>query len=136
MRAKIDEQVEASPRSLRWSRHWSTSTTLSFAAQENRSLLARDEDLPSGEELGAEFERFLAEHADEYKGEPRRNRRPDAGWRAAAPRRSVDQCQRQEGRRFLRWLDPDHLVSGSSSRCRLQVGVHEVCRHQVKDRPA
>jgi len=27
------------------------------AAQENRSLLARDEDLPSGDELGAEFER-------------------------------------------------------------------------------
>src|ERR1700741_5229727 len=31
------------------------------AAQENRSLLARDEDLPSGDELGAEFERFLAQ---------------------------------------------------------------------------
>ena len=37
------------------------------AAQENRSLLARDEDLPSGDELGAEFERFLAEHAEEFK---------------------------------------------------------------------
>jgi hypothetical protein len=35
------------------------------AAQENRSLLARDEDLPSGDELGAEFERFLAQR-DEY----------------------------------------------------------------------
>lgn len=35
------------------------------AAQENRSLLARDEDLPSGEEIGAEFERFLAQQADE-----------------------------------------------------------------------
>ena len=34
------------------------------AAQENRSLLARDEDLPSGDELGAEFERFLAQQAD------------------------------------------------------------------------
>jgi hypothetical protein len=33
------------------------------AAQENRSLLARDEDLPSGDELGAEFERFLAQQA-------------------------------------------------------------------------
>jgi hypothetical protein len=39
----------------------------SAAAQENRSLLARDEDLPSGEELGAEFERFLAEHAEDFK---------------------------------------------------------------------
>ena len=35
------------------------------SAQENRSLLARDEDLPSGEELGAEFERFLAQHAED-----------------------------------------------------------------------
>jgi hypothetical protein len=26
-----------------------------------KSLLARDEDLPSGDELGAEFERFLAQ---------------------------------------------------------------------------
>ena len=33
-------------------------------AQENRSLLTRDEDLPSGEEIGAEFERFLAQQAD------------------------------------------------------------------------
>ncbi|MFD4368264.1 proteasome assembly chaperone family protein [Rhodococcus sp. NPDC058521] len=33
-------------------------------AQEQKStLLAREEDLPSGDELGAEFERFLAEHA-------------------------------------------------------------------------
>ena len=37
------------------------------AAQENRSLLARDEDLPSGDELGAEFEKFLAEHAEEFR---------------------------------------------------------------------
>ena len=37
------------------------------SAQENRSLLARDEDLPSGEELGAEFERFLAQHAEDFK---------------------------------------------------------------------
>ncbi len=34
------------------------------SAQENRSLLASDEDLPSGEELGAEFERFLAQQAE------------------------------------------------------------------------
>ena len=39
------------------------------AAQENRSLLARDEELPSGDELGAEFERFLAQQADGKFGE-------------------------------------------------------------------
>jgi hypothetical protein len=32
-------------------------------AQQNRSLLSRDEDLPSADELGAEFERFLAQEA-------------------------------------------------------------------------
>ena len=32
-----------------------------ISAQENRSLLARDENLPSGEELAGEFERFLAQ---------------------------------------------------------------------------
>ncbi len=36
-----------------------------IAAQENRSLLARDEDLPSGDELGAEFERVLAQQTGE-----------------------------------------------------------------------
>ncbi|NLE81923.1 MAG: PAC2 family protein, partial [Rhodococcus sp.] len=41
-------------------------------AQEQKStLLAREEDLPSGEELGAEFERFLAQQArgDDANGE-------------------------------------------------------------------
>ena len=33
------------------------------AAEERASLLAAEESLPSGEELGAELERFLAEHA-------------------------------------------------------------------------
>lgn len=33
-------------------------------------MLARDEDLPSGDELGAEFERFLAEQTgDESSGD-------------------------------------------------------------------
>lgn len=41
------------------------------AAQENRSLLAHDEDLPSGDELGAEFERFLAQQAGEKDKEDR-----------------------------------------------------------------
>lgn len=39
------------------------------AAQEQQStLLAGDDDLPSGDELGAEFERFLAEHARQEDG--------------------------------------------------------------------
>ncbi len=33
-------------------------------AQENRSVLRRDEDLPSGDEHGAEFERILARQAE------------------------------------------------------------------------
>jgi hypothetical protein len=33
-------------------------------AQENRSLLRHDEDLPIGDELGAEFQRFLAQQAE------------------------------------------------------------------------
>ncbi len=37
------------------------------SAQENRSLLANDEDLPSGDELGAEFEQFLRQQADKGK---------------------------------------------------------------------
>ncbi len=70
VRAKIDEQVEASPEIAQVVQALEHQYDAFVAAQENRSLLARDEDLPSGEELGAEFERFLAEHADEYKGEP------------------------------------------------------------------
>lgn len=39
------------------------------SAQENRSLLAHDEDLPSGDELGAEFERFLAQQTGDGLGD-------------------------------------------------------------------
>ncbi|WP_132993549.1 proteasome assembly chaperone family protein [Gordonia zhaorongruii] len=34
--------------------------------EEQASLLAPDESMPTGDELGAEFERFLAEHAGEF----------------------------------------------------------------------
>jgi hypothetical protein len=37
-----------------------------ITAQENRSLLARDEDLPSGEELAGEFQRFLAQQSGDF----------------------------------------------------------------------
>ena len=63
VRAKIDEQVNASPEVAQVVAALERQYDAFVAAQENRSLLARDEDLPSGEELGAEFERFLAEHS-------------------------------------------------------------------------
>jgi proteasome assembly chaperone (PAC2) family protein len=63
VRQKIDEQVSASAEVAQVVSALEGQYDAFVAAQENRSLLARDEDLPSGEELGAEFERFLAEHA-------------------------------------------------------------------------
>ena len=69
VRNKIDEQVEASAEVAQVVGALEHQYDAFVSAQENRSLLARDEDLPSGEELGAEFERFLAEHADDYKGD-------------------------------------------------------------------
>jgi predicted ATP-grasp superfamily ATP-dependent carboligase len=65
IRAKIDEQVEASPEIAQVVAALERQYDAFVAAQENRSLLARDEDLPSGEELGAEFERFLAQQTGE-----------------------------------------------------------------------
>lgn len=67
VRSKIDEQVEASDEVAQVVGALERQYDAFINAQENRSLLARDEDLPSGEELGAEFERFLAQHADEFK---------------------------------------------------------------------
>lgn len=60
---KIAEQVEASTEVAQVVSALEHQYDAFVAAQENRSLLARDEDLPSGDELGAEFERFLAEQA-------------------------------------------------------------------------
>mgnify|MGYP003513860137 FL=1 len=68
--ARIDEQVEASTDVAQVVEALEHQYDAFVAAQENRSLLARDEDLPSGEELGAEFERFLAEQAGDYTGKP------------------------------------------------------------------
>jgi len=67
VRNKIDEQVEASTEVTQVVDALERQYDAFVSAQENRSLLARDEDLPSGEELGAEFERFLAQHADDLK---------------------------------------------------------------------
>jgi hypothetical protein len=63
VRDKIDEQVNASPEVAQVVAALERQYDAFVSAQENRSLLARDEELPSGEELGAEFERFLAERS-------------------------------------------------------------------------
>lgn len=70
VRAKIDEQVEASPEIAQVVEALEHQYDAFVAARDNRSLLARDEDLPSGEELGAEFERFLAEQAEVNRPDP------------------------------------------------------------------
>ncbi len=60
---KIEEQVAGSAEVAQVVTALERQYDAFIAAQENRSLLARDEDLPSGEELGAEFERFLAQQS-------------------------------------------------------------------------
>ncbi len=63
---KINEQVEASSEVAQVVAALERQYDAFVAAQENQSLLA-NEDLPSGEELGAEFERFLRQQ-DRNKG--------------------------------------------------------------------
>ena len=66
--SKINEQVEASAEVAQVVTGLERQYDAFVAAQENRSLLARDEELPSGDELGAEFERFLAQQTgDKHK---------------------------------------------------------------------
>lgn len=67
IRAKIDEQVEASAEVAQVVAALERQYDAYVDAQENRSLLTRDEDLPSGDELGAEFERFLAQQAEKRR---------------------------------------------------------------------
>ena len=69
VRTKIDEQVESSPEVAQVVAALERQYDAFMTAQENRSLLARDEDLPSAEELGAEFEQFLAAEARKTSGE-------------------------------------------------------------------
>ncbi|WP_326547056.1 PAC2 family protein [Mycolicibacterium sp. ND9-15] len=61
---KVNEQVEQSSEVAQVVAALERQFDAFVAAQENRSLLTSDEDLPSGEELGAEFERFLAQQAE------------------------------------------------------------------------
>ena len=65
--AKVEEQVGSSSEVAQVVEALERQYDAFIAAQENQSLLARDEDLPSGDELGAEFERFLAQQARENK---------------------------------------------------------------------
>jgi hypothetical protein len=67
VRNKIDEQVAASAEVAQVVDALEHQYDAFVAAQENRSLLARDEDLPSGDELGAEFERFLAQRDEDLR---------------------------------------------------------------------
>src|SRR6201996_118277 len=64
IKVKVDEQVEASAEVAQVVAALERQYDHFIAAQENRSLLTRDEDLPSGDELGAGFERFLAQQAE------------------------------------------------------------------------
>lgn len=73
IRTKIDEQVEGSAEVAQVVNALERQYDAFVAAQENRSLLARDEDLPSGDELGAEFERFLAQQSGEEFKDPFRD---------------------------------------------------------------
>ncbi|MCW2548837.1 MAG: hypothetical protein JWN96_3297 [Mycobacterium sp.] len=67
VRGKIDEQVDASSEVAQVVTALERQYDAFIAAQENRSLLTRDEELPSGDELGAEFERFLAQQAEKKR---------------------------------------------------------------------
>jgi len=67
IRGRIDEQVTGNPEVAQVVTALERQYDAYVAAEENRSLLANDDELPSGEELGAEFERFLAQQADEKK---------------------------------------------------------------------
>mgnify|MGYP000169696576 CR=1 FL=1 len=69
IRTRIDEQVEGSAEIAQVVTALERQYDAFVTAQENRALLS-DEDLPSGDELGAEFERFLAQQTDE-KGDLR-----------------------------------------------------------------
>jgi predicted ATP-grasp superfamily ATP-dependent carboligase len=68
IRAKIDEQVNASLEVAQVVSALERQYDAFVAAQENRSLLSQ-EDLPSGDELGAEFERFLAQQSRNGEGD-------------------------------------------------------------------
>ena len=117
---KVNEQVEASAEVAQVVEALERQYDAFVAAQENQSLLARDEDLPSGDELGAEFERFLAQQARdrEKRRLPRRGRRRlghhpvrQRGWAAYAAVNEVDDMTtRKPNLRPVRELTPTLAV--------------------------
>ena len=86
---KIDEQVSSSDEVAQVVTALERQYDAFVAAQENRSLLARDEDLPSGDELGAEFERFLAEQTGDDPTARTATRGLDAAALTRARRREL-----------------------------------------------
>lgn len=62
---QVDEQVEASPEAQAVVRALEQQYDIGTRGVEEPSLLAIDGELPSGDELGAQFEQFLAEHSGE-----------------------------------------------------------------------
>lgn len=60
IRVKIDEQLEASPE---------VAQVVAALERQYDEFIAAHENLPSGEELGAEFERFLAQQAEKKFGD-------------------------------------------------------------------
>lgn len=80
IRAQVDEEVQANPEIGTVVHALEQQYDQYMAAKAERELLSADGDLPSGDELGAEFERFLAEHAGEFDGfDVPGDDRPDAG---------------------------------------------------------
>lgn len=69
IRVRIDDQVAESEEVSQVVRALEQQYDAFMSAQQNRSLLAHDEDLPSGDELGAAFERFLAQEAKKDRGD-------------------------------------------------------------------
>lgn len=68
LREQIDEEVQGNPEIGGVVATLEQQYDAYMKAKAERELLSADSDLPSGDELGAEFERFLAEHAAEFDG--------------------------------------------------------------------
>ena len=71
VRAQVDNEVEGNSEIESVVAALETQyDTFTQAAQERSSLLAAEESLPSGDELGAELERFLAEQTGDGEAGP------------------------------------------------------------------
>jgi predicted ATP-grasp superfamily ATP-dependent carboligase len=77
------------------------------------SLLAGDEPLPTGEEIGSAFEAFLADLDDQSKDNPDETGGADRGWRAAPP--NSPPCSTSTSSRSICSEAPRRAPSGSGS---------------------